>query len=155
MKYLKLLLPTLLLAFTSCSISNATSESPTKESLLEAVNKFNRAFSEGDVATLVTMITDDYKHTNGSSKAISAQSWLSYLNKRNNDLASKDLIVHSYDMDQIEIVLDNTWAIVTGRVKTVSTFKGIRKESEFRITHLWTYENERWKRAGFHDGKIK
>lgn len=137
----------------SCVISN--SNNPTKESLLDAVSQFNEAFSTGNVARLVFMIADDYKHTNASSKAIDAKSWVNYLHKRNKDLQSKNLIVHSYDMDQIEVVLYGTSAIVTGRVKTSTTYNGNLRNNEYRVTHFWVYENERWKRAGFHDGKIK
>lgn len=136
-----------------CVISN--SNNPTKESLLEAISEFNDAFSKGHTGTLVTMISDDYLHTNANAKAIESQSWVNYLHKRSKDLESKDLVVHSYDMDQMEVVLYGTSAVVTGRVKTSNTYKGNKNENEFRVTHFWVYENERWKRAGFHDGKIK
>lgn len=138
----------------SCTIGNSD-KGPTKESLSKTIKEFNRAFSSGNVAALVYMIADDYKHTNGSSRAIKAENWVNYLHKRSKDLNTKDLVVHSYDMDQIEIVMYDDTAIVTGRVQTSTTSKGIRSENEYRVTHVWVYENERWKRAGFHDGKIK
>ncbi len=152
MSYSKLLLLAFLFTCMSCVISN--SNNPTKESLLEAVSEFNDAFSTGNVPKLVIMITDDYKHTNSSAKAIGARSWVNYLHKRNKDLESRDLIVHNYDMDQIEVVMYNRSAVVTGRVKTSSSYKGDLRKNEYRVTHFWVYENERWKRAGFHDGKI-
>lgn len=153
MNYSKLLVAIFLFTCMSCVISN--SKNPTKESLLEAITKFNDAFSKGHAETLVTMISNDYRHTNANTKAIDARSWVNYLHKRSKDLQSKNLVVHSYDMDQIEVVLYGTSAVVTGRVKTSSTYKGNKNENEFRVTHFWVYENERWKRAAFHDGKIK
>lgn len=153
MKLLKhLLLYTVLITYFSCSTKDVTLAN--QASLTEAINTFNNAFAKGDIETLTSMIADEYKHTNGTSKAIVAKDWLNYLRKRNKDLQSKDLIVHSYDMDQIEMVLYGAAAIVTGRIQTSSTSKGVLKENKYRVTHVWVYENHRWKRAGFHDGKI-
>lgn len=155
MKYCNVLFVLFFSVLTSCSVSTASSEKPTKASLEKAINTFNQAFSNGNVPKLITMISDEYRHTNGSAKAIDARSWLNYLHKRSADIRSKELIVNSYEMDQIDIVMYGTSAIVTGRVKTSSTYQENTRESEFRVTHLWIFENERWKRAGFHDGKIK
>lgn len=153
MKLLKhLLIYIVFITCYSCSTKDDTHAS--QASLTEAINTFNKAFAKGDVKTLASMIADEYKHTNGTSKAIVAKDWLNYLHKRSEDLQSKDLIVHSYDMDQIEMVLYGAAAIVTGRIQTSSTSKGILKENKYRVTHVWIYENHSWRRAGFHDGKI-
>jgi len=153
MKLLKqLLIYTMFISFFSCSTKKDAPAN--QESLIEAINTFNNAFAKGDLKTLTVMITNKYKHTNGNSKAIVAKDWLNYLHKRNKDLQSKDLVVHSYDMDQIEMVLYGSNAIVTGRIQTSSTLKGALRENKYRVTHVWVYENHRWKRAGFHDGKI-
>lgn len=151
----RLKLFSIILLFACMSCVSTSPEKPTEESLLVAVETFNRAFSSGQIPTLVTMIADDYRHTNGNSKAIDTQSWLTYLHQRNKDLESKTLIVHDYKMDQIDVVLYEKAALVTGRVTTSVTYKGDHKVNEYRVTHLWVYENERWKRAGFHDGRIK
>lgn len=154
MKYLKILLAVTISVMTSCSVSDAP-EKPTKEGLQKAISTFNTAFATGNVPELVYLISDDYRHTNGNSKSIDAKSWLDYLHKRSADIRSKDLVVHNYDMDEIDIVMYNSSAVVTGRIKTSSTYQGNKRENEFRVTHIWVFENERWKRAGFHDGKIK
>jgi ketosteroid isomerase-like protein len=144
----------LLVLFLVLSCQNTHIPKASKVSLTATLKKFNRAFASGHIPKLVTMITDDYTHTNGSAKAIHAKDWLSYLQKRNQELQSGDLVVHHYQMDQTEIVLHGTTAIVTGRVQTSFTHKGKKQERAYRVTQLWVFKNERWQRAGFHDSKI-
>lgn len=141
----------------SCSSPNHTENQtlPNKDQLLEAINTFNTAFKNGDVARLESMITDNYQHTNGTSKSIGKESWLNYLHKRKQDLEAGNLVVNAYEMDQMEVELYEDMAIVTARVNTKSTLDGETRENEFRVTNVWVLEDGKWKRAGFHDGKIK
>lgn len=139
--------------FTSCF--NADTKKATKESLTDALYTFNKAFANGNISILSGMLTENYTHTNGSAKAIYKTDWLAYLKKRSEELASGNLTVNNYEMDQIEIEMHKSTAIVTGRVKTSTVYNGESKENEYRVTHLWVHTNNSWKRAAFHDGKIK
>ncbi len=65
------------------------------------------------------------------------------------------LVFHNYEMSELKIKFHNTTAIVTGKVSSSYSKKGEIKENEFRVSNLWVYEKGTWKRAGFHDGKIK
>ncbi|WP_431124582.1 nuclear transport factor 2 family protein [Flagellimonas flava] len=143
--------------FLNCSPkpkSEETSEA-SKEKLLVALQKFNTAFQHGDIQTLDSMITDSYVHTNGTSQAIHKSNWLGYLEKRNERLTSGELEVLHYEMDDLGFVHYRDFTIVTGRVLVTNRISQDTIENQYRVTHLWVNENGNWKRAGFHDGKIK
>nr|WP_299383646.1 nuclear transport factor 2 family protein [Allomuricauda sp.] len=123
--------------------------------LPEAVQTFNNAFKTGDVETLGSMITENYVHTNGTSKSIGKSNWLGYLSQRSESIANGELEVLDYEMGDMEMVHHDGFAIVTGRVLTKNRVGQDTVEQQFRVTHLWVQENGQWKRAGFHDGKIQ
>lgn len=126
-----------------------------EEKLLKSIEKFNKAFQNGNVAVLESMITENYLHTNGNSKSIGKKDWLDYLSKRENEIKSGNLEVIDYKLDETEIEFYRNTAIVTGKVVVLNKENGRIQKSEYRITNIWVNENGIWKRAGFHDGKIK
>lgn len=143
----------LIIAGNICSCSSR--ETTNKEGLLEAIEKFNKAFQAGDVDIIASLITDNYIHTNGNSKSIRKEDWFTYLNNREKEIKSGTLEVIEYEMNEIEIEHYENMAIVTGKVLVSNKIKGEISINEYRITNLWVHVNGGWKRAGFHDGKIK
>lgn len=141
----------LLLGFCQCK----NQHSPNSEALLAAIDKFNVAFAKGDLTTLDSLTTENYLHTNSSSQVIGKTNWFNYLKKRSEGLKSGDLIVLNYVLDQTKIEFHGSTAIVTGRVTVVTKDSIGSKENQYRITNLWVYKDDHWKRAGFHDGKIE
>ncbi|PRX57678.1 nuclear transport factor 2 family protein [Flagellimonas meridianipacifica] len=123
--------------------------------LMTSIETFNKAFSEGDLKVLDSMTTANYLHTNGSSKVIGKKGWFNYLEKRSKRLQSGEIEVLNYKLDETKIEYFGNSAIVTGKVSVKVKDSLGSKENKYRITNLWVYENETWKRAGFHDGKIK
>ncbi|WP_340066005.1 nuclear transport factor 2 family protein [Ascidiimonas aurantiaca] len=128
---------------------------PAKKMLLTAVEKFNTAFQEGNTAILESMITENYIHTNGASSPVGKKEWVQYLRKRENEITSGTLKVIAYTMNEMEITFHSHIAIVTGKIHVHGEKEGITHKDEYRVTHVWVYEKGTWKRAGFHDGKIK
>ena len=120
-------------------------------SLVKAIEIFNQAFKEGDVNKLSQMITENYQHTNGNSKAIDKEAWLNYLKQRQADIQSGKIIVDSYEMQDTKITQYGNMAVVTAKIITSNN----SKESAYRVTNIWVVEGGEWKRAGFHDGKIQ
>ena len=101
------------------------------------------------------MTTENYIHTNGSSKAFDKASWFAYLKKRTAQLKSGELEVLTYELNDTVIRIHDDTAIVTGSITVVTKDSTETKESQFRITNIWVRESEGWKRAGFHDGRIE
>ncbi|WP_242084260.1 nuclear transport factor 2 family protein [Aestuariivivens sediminis] len=126
-----------------------------KETLIKRIEEFNAAFIDGNVDKLESMITDNYLHTNSSSKVIRKDDWLAYLVKRKNEIESGKLIVKDYKMDETEIEIYDNMAIVTGKISFSTSKLDEQKEHEIRITNIWIKDKDIWKRAGFHDTRIK
>ncbi|WP_343487466.1 nuclear transport factor 2 family protein [Allomuricauda sp. d1] len=126
-----------------------------QQELLSALDTFNKAFAESDLATLDSMVTDNYLHTNSSSKVIGKADWFNYLKKRDKNIKSGTVEVLEYQLQDTKIEHHGTTAVITGKV-FVSTKDSLGvKENQYRITNLWVYNSGVWKRAGFHDGKIE
>lgn len=146
------------LSLLSCDNTESYKENSIirENELLTSLKIFKQAFQKGNIATLESMITDDYVHTNGNSKAFGKDSWLNYLRKRTKRINDGELKVDSYVMDEQEIAFHDDMAIVTGRITVKSCRKGEEQiENQYRVTNIWVYESDGWKRAAFHDGKIK
>jgi len=146
-----------LILIQSCSTNtnNKPSLDQEKEILLSRIEQFNSAFKSGDVEQLELMITNKYLHTNSNSKSIRKNDWITYLQKRKKEIASGVLIVSEYKMNETEIEMYDDMAIVTAKISFSSTRSDVQKENEIRITNVWVKEEGIWKRAGFHDTRIK
>ena len=125
------------------------------DALTTSIEAFNIAFSQGDLNVLDSLTTANYLHTNSSSKVIGKTDWFNYLEKRNKRLESGEIEVLEYKLDETKIEYHGNSAIVTGRVTVITKDSLGPKQSQYRITNLWVFENSTWKRAGFHDGKIQ
>ena len=149
------LYPSILIFISICILGCQPKNEVDRDSLTTSIDTFNKAFAEGNLAVLDSMITSNYLHTNSSSKVIRKADWFNYLKKRNQSLESGEIEVLEYTLDETKIEYHGNSAIVTGKV-TVKVKDSLGpKENQYRITNLWVYENGTWKRAGFHDGKIK
>ncbi len=145
------------LSFCGCKTENnqKANVADEKEVLLQSIEEFNSAFRDCEVEKLESMITNNYVHTNSNSKSIRKVDWITYLHKRKKQLASGELIINNYKMDETEIAMYDDMAIVTAKISFSSTRSGEQKENEIRVTNVWVKKGGRWKRAGFHDTRIK
>lgn len=125
-----------------------------EEALRTAIEKFNTAFQQGDVATLDAMITENYSHTNGTSKVIGKETWLNYIKKRFEDISAGKIKVLDYTMDELNIHLLENSAIVTAKIQVTTQQQDSVYKNAYRVSNIWTFTKGSWKRAGFHDGKI-
>ncbi len=150
MKFYYAILFVFTLGLGGCQIHTTTNQ----KELAASINKFNKAFALGDLEVLDALTTKNYLHTNSSSQVIVKSDWFNYLKKRNERLRSGEFVVLDYVLDQTKIEYHGSSAIVTGRVTVVTKDSIETTKNQYRITNLWVYEDNRWKRAGFHDGKI-
>ncbi len=116
---------------------------------------FNKAYAQADVAALDKMLTTGYLHTNGSQPPAAKEAWLDYVETRRLALEKADLAIDSYQMLDIQARMHGPAAVVCGRVRVNGLNEDGPFEREYRVTHLWAFENGLWKRAAFHDGRIK
>jgi len=148
-----------LFSFFIQNCKNETDTKPSldeeKENLIERIEEFNSAFKDCKIEKLEAMITNNYLHTNSNSKSIGKADWLTYLANRKTELSSGNLVVKNYKMSETEVKIYDNTAILTAKISFSSIKSGERKENEIRITNVWVKEQGIWKRAGFHDTRIK
>lgn len=125
------------------------------DQLKSTLELFNRAFAETDLETLDKHTSENYRHTNGNSIAFDKRSWFNYLKKRKADIDAGVLTMEKYEMSEIDIQVNGNSAVITGKILTKGKNKGEPFERELRVTHTWVLLNGVWKRAGFHDTRIK
>ncbi len=144
-------------SFQCCKNENnlKSNFSEEKEKLIERFEEFNIAFRDGEIDKLEAMITNNYLHTNSNSKSIRKSNWLAYLAKRKEELTSGKLVVNNYEMNETEVEIYDDMAIVTAKISFSTIKSDEKKENEFRTTNVWVKEEGIWKRAGFHDTRIK
>jgi len=142
--------------FFGCFIFSCSERTvkPTEASLLEAIDVFNKAFAEADTTTLSKMLTENYLHTNSASGPWKKPGWLSYVAGQKKKLDNGVLTIEEYSMSNIEYQLYGNAAVLSAVVKNVGREDTLSFSKSFKVTHLWVYENDTWKRAAFHDGKI-
>ena len=107
-----------LIIFQNCTteISQKTSDVEEEKILLERVDEFNLAFKECNIEKLESMITNNYVHTNGSSKSIGKAAWVNYLKKRKKQIGSGDLVVENYEMTDTGLEMYDEIAILTATI---------------------------------------
>lgn len=151
----------LLLAVAACQVEQRQEQIPEKsveqksEELLNAIYDFNLAFAAADATKLEDLLTEQYAHTNGSSAPYSKEVWLNYIKGRKTKIDSGVLVIDDYGMNDIKMTFYDKTALVNGVVYSRGSENEATFDKQFRVTHLWVYEDDRWKRAGFHDGVIK
>ena len=121
------------------------------ESVAMALEDFAKAFRTADIEALDRMLTDEYVHTNAGARPIDKQSWLRWMASRREELASGDYVVETYELEDLEIVLYGSVAVVTGIVHSSGTSKNQPFDNRIRITNVWVQDAGHWRRAAFHD----
>jgi hypothetical protein len=139
----------------ACETEPQKSKEEQRQELITTIDKFNTAFANSEISVLESMITDNYRHTNGTYEAIDKETWLQYLKKRQQEIETGILTINSYEMSQLNVEFHDNTAITTAKVITSITKNHELAKNEYRVTNIWVYKNGTWKRAGFHDGKIQ
>ncbi len=150
------LLLAILLGFIAVvpSMSQSTATKTEKE-VLQAIKKFNQAFRQADAALLEAMLTDQYIHSNSGSKVIDKKSWLNYIKKRRKQLDSQTLKVASYQMSEVVMKVYGNTVVVNVLITATGTRHQQAFQSKIRCTQVWVNQQGTWKRAAFHDSKLK
>ncbi|MCB0588425.1 MAG: nuclear transport factor 2 family protein [Phaeodactylibacter sp.] len=144
--------------FSGCGQSEQAAvmeDNPTLESLHQALDAFNAAYARADAASLGRMLTTGYLHTNGANPALDKEEWLNYVAGRKKALNAGELVIDNYALLESRVRLYGKAAVVAGKVRINGLDGGGPFESEFRVTQLWVFEEGGWKRAAFHDGRLK
>jgi ketosteroid isomerase-like protein len=108
--------------------------------LEQAIEKYDRATVNNDVATLATVVADDYVLVNSDSSLQDKQSYLE-------DFKVPGFRLDPYELrDQVRKVWGDA-ALLAGVVRLSWTLQGERQARLLRIAHVWTRHDGRWRLA--------
>jgi len=69
-------------------------------------------------------------------------------------LASRELVISDYSVDDVEVKIYEATAAVTGVVESSGSRKGVPFTSRIRFTNVWVRQGDTWLRAAFHDSPM-
>jgi hypothetical protein len=126
-----------------------------RRALARAVEAFSAAFLRADVATLDTMLAENYVHTNGGTGSVLDKAgWLEYIRSRRAELASGRLRVTRYESSAVTIRWHGDAAVVSSRVASAGMRDGAPFASRLQVTQVWVRSGAQWRRAAFHDSPL-
>jgi len=129
--------------------SNSTTE------VRNAVSAFGRAFAAADVATLQTLLAQDYVHVNGrSGSVLDRDEWLSWITSRRAELETGQLVIETYSVEDVKVEVYGDVSVVTGVVHSTGQRNGESFDSGIRFTNGWIKSGDAWRRAVFHDSPL-
>jgi ketosteroid isomerase-like protein len=122
----------------SASARPRSSEAPSD--LAQAWDDYNQATIRKDIATLATLVTDDYMLVNSDS---SVQGKKSYLE----DFKAPGFKLEPYEIEQpLQKIWGNT-ALTGGVFNLGWTQEGRHQSRRLRIAHVWSKKDGRWRIA--------
>ena len=108
--------------------------------LASAIQDYDRATISNDVATLASLVADDYLLVNSDSTLQDKQSYLE-------DFKVPGFKLDPYELRQQVLKRWGDTALLAGVVKLSWTLDGKHEQRMLRIAHVWTRSNGRWRLA--------
>jgi len=112
-------------------------DTTTKAEIEAAVVRFGKAWADGDVAILETMLSPTFTHTDISGRFTDRAAWLATAHRRPNT---------STVMEDIAVRTFGDVAIVTARQIIMYDDGPLRRRRAFRITSVLVEQDGRWLR---------
>ena len=136
----------ILVFFAACAPTTAP-----ENDLEDTLSEFAAAFQSGDYDTVASSIAENYLHVNSDASPIDRTQWLDWYKGYAQEINNGDHVFEHYDIEDVQIVVHNEAAYVTGVVHASGIRFGEAFSQNIRFTNLWVVEQQHWKRAGFHD----
>ena len=133
----------------------ARTPNETQHEVQVALDAFSRAYRDADAGRLSAMLTDRYVHSNSGGPVIRKPAWLDYVRSRRKLLDEGALVVSEYENENVVIETYGDAAVVHGLNVSKGTDKGKPFAKRIVFTHTWVRDGGTWKRASFHDSKVK
>jgi ketosteroid isomerase-like protein len=139
---------TILVLFSCCMFlavsTPAQQQAPAASKILELENKWNQAYKQGDVATLNSLLADDFIITIEEGTTFSKAGYLAHC-------SDADIHVLVSEMSDLKVRVHGNTAIVTGAYHETGTSKGKSYEYHDRLTDVWMLMMDgRWQLIASH-----
>ncbi len=118
------------LALAALDFGAAQSKAGTSSKILALESKWNEAYKHGDVATMESLLADDFVITVEDGSTFSKSGYIAH----NADSA---LHVEISEMAQVKVRMHGNVAVVSGAYHEKGTSKGRSYESHDRATDVW------------------
>jgi len=118
------------LALAFCDLGVAQAPAAPASKILALETKWNEAYKRGDVATMASMLADDFVITVEDGTTFSKSGYIAH---------NGDTTVHVEisEMTDLKVRMHGNVAVVTGAYHEKGTAKGKAYESRDRLTDVW------------------
>ena len=132
--------PALAMGLADDAAAAQNGSSATQADLARAWDAYNQASIRSDVATLATLVTDDYMLVNSDTSVQDKRSYLA-------DFAVPGFRLDPYVIEQPFRKMWGDTALTGGLFNLSWTQEGRHQSRRLRIAHVWTREGGRWRIA--------
>jgi len=141
---MKSTLSLLILLFSmTATFSAAQQQTEAASKVLALENKWNEAYKQGDIATLNSLLADDFIITVEEGVTFSKAGYLAHCSDSDNRVLISE-------MSDLKVRVHGNTAIVTGAYHEKGTSKGKPYEYHDRLTDVWMLMDGRWQLIASH-----
>lgn len=121
-----------------------------KQDLMQLERDIGQANIKRDYAFFDRVEADEFIFTGGDGSLLNKQEDLKSLKEP----ANPDLMLLAYDVDEMNVLLYEKTAVVTGRVTTKRRYKGTESSSQSRFTDVFVWRDGRWQIVAGHSSRL-
>lgn len=130
--------------------SKAGNSDQTKQILIQLERDIGKANVERDYAFFDRVEADEFIFTGADGSLLNKQEDLRGLKEP----ANPDAALLAYDVDEMNVLLYEKTAVVTGRVTTKRRYKGVESSSQSRFTDVFLWRDGRWQIVAGHSSRL-
>ena len=117
--------------------------SDTRAEILALGARWAQSERTADVAALAELAADDFRLVGPFGFVLDKTQWVARY-------APGELVTSSLDWDEVEVRDFGTTAIAIGRQTQQATYQGRPADGQFRVTHVFVRDGDRWALASLH-----
>jgi hypothetical protein len=125
-------------------------EDQTKQDLMQLERDIGKANIDRDYAFFDQVEADEFIFTGADGSVLNKQEDLKGLKEPPNP----DVTLLAYDVDQMNVLLFEKTAVVTGCVTTKRRIKGTESSSQSRFTDIFVWRDGRWQMVAGHSSRL-
>lgn len=133
----------LVLANLAFGVSGAQSKRDSASQVLAVEKQWNEVYKRGDIATMNSLLTDDFIITVEDGNTYSKPGYIAHS-------GNSSVRVEVSDMSDLQVRMHGNTAVVTGAYHEKGIDKGKPYEYRDRLTDIWMNYNGRWRLIASH-----
>lgn len=130
--------------------SKVSDANQTRQVLMQLERDIGKANIDRDFAFFDRVEADEFIFTGADGSLLNKQEDLKGLKEP----ANPDAALLAYDVDEMNVLLYEKTAVVTGRVTTKRRYKGAESSSQSRFTDVFVWRDERWQIVAGHSSRL-